>query len=250
MSAALPLPTRDLTPPPRLNSLVTYNPYVQKEHNEQMSTFWKICTIATVAFGIISALLLGISQGITLFPLIGSIVAYKFISDKADFYDEEVEFNKQLIEHMSYLDPANIQHRLNQLGIEAGQMPVENLKCLLARYRVYEEKRLSSSSVFSGNEAGAYTVAMAYLLKLIESPPEQRPINGFCIRDYKFDPIRSKLELRASAYNVYSGFKIQAGNKSYALYELKDKSPVNLSKEIFGLNPAASALEKSSWMLF
>jgi len=244
MITAIPIINPDIKP--RLNSLVTYNPYAEMEHSEQMSTFWKVCTIATIAFGIISGLLLGISEGLTLFPLIGCIAAYKLIDDKADFYDEEVEFNRQLIEHMSYLEPGNIQDRLKQLGISAGQMPVENLKCLLARYRIYEEKRLSNNSIFSSN-AGAYTVAMAYILKLIESPTEKRPINGFCIRDYKFDPIRGKLESRASTYASYLDFRIQTGNKSYGLHELKDKSPVNLSKEIFGLNPAAEALDRGWW---
>lgn len=243
MSHTLPAPALETRPIiQQLNPLVTYDPYIQKAHSEQMSTFWKICTIAVIAFGIFSALLIGISEGITLFPLIGCIVAYKFIHDKDVLYDEAVEFNRQLIEHMSYLDPANMQSRLKQLGVTAGHMPLENLKGLMARYRIFEEKRLESFS----DEAGAYTVAMAYLLKLIESPEEKRPIDGFCVRNYKFDLVRGKIKDR---HYYYSGMnKIKTDTKTYDLFSLRDKSPVNLSKELFGLNPALEALEKSSWL--
>ncbi len=243
MSNALPAPALETRPViQQLNPLVTYDPYIQKAHSEQMSTFWKICTIAVIAFGIISALLIGVSEGVTLFPLIGCIVAYKFIYDKDVLYDEAVEFNRQLIEHMSYLDPANIQSRLKQLGVTAGHMPLENLKGLMARYRIYEEKRLGSGY---RNEAGAYAVVMAYLLKLIENPEEKRPIDGFCVRDYKFDPVRGKI--KDKDYYSYT-YKIKTHSQTYDLFSLRDKSPVNLSKELFGLNPAPEALEKSSWL--
>ncbi len=243
MSNTLTAPALETRPVVQeLNPLVTYDPYIQKAHNEQMSTICKIVPIASLAIGMIAAHLLFGTKSPWPF-LFSAHVTYDIIHYHDVLYDEEVKFNKQLIEHMSYLDPANMQSQLKQLGVTAGHMSTENLMGLMARYNIYEEKkRLQTSS----REAGAYTVAMAYLLKLIETPEEKRPIEGFCTLDYKFDPVRGKFVDRDYLFWQVPGHtrRIKTDTKTYDLWKLNYKSPVELSKEIFGLNPAP---EKSSW---
>jgi len=226
---------------PVLNPVVTYDPYVQKAHNEQLSTMSKIVPVASFAFGLIASHLMFGTRS-TFVYLFSAQVTFNIIQRYTAFYDEEVEFNNRLLAQMSSLDPEKMQSRLKQLGVTAGQMPSENLKGILARYNIYEENQHYSPS----REAGAYTVAMAHLLKLIETPEEQRPIDAFCTPDYKFDPVRGKFIDRGYLFWKAQGLtrSIKTDTTTYDLWTLRYKSPVDLSKEIFGLKAAQSWL---SW---
>lgn len=223
-------------PVQKLHPFVTYNPFVQRALNEQQLQNSRIQKIAVIALAVIAFVFLAIvAPALCGFPLLVFVWPISNYG-KNDEHKDAAAFNTKMIEHMNYLDGPEIQKKLNKLGIQPGIEP-EKLKSIFARYCVLQEDQLTGYSF----DKGAYTVEMAYLLRIMKFPYDPRPVKAFCTRNYEFDYTKNRVK------DSFSFGRIKTDTKEYSSYDLNQKDPVELAREIFELQGGAPAQSNKGW---
>lgn len=209
-----------------LHPLVTYNPVAEKASSERREIVWKIAELAQII----------------LFPLLIAKYAIAFCKHgvnfinhdtvwaNSNFYAKKAEFDALLIVQIG--KTGELAKRFQDLKYSI--FSLKKISPLLAMYSLYKEKIATTSSI---EAKAAFNLNAAYLLKIMQSPYENRPLESFCTHRF-INPVFAESE-RMTTLDGNGFFEgdicVKTEEKNYTFKDISKMDTAQLASQIFEL---------------
>ena len=207
-----------------LHPLVTYDPVAEQASSKRWEIVWKITEIAQI---ILFPLLLA-RYAIAFCKHGVNFINHDTVWANSNFYAQKAEFDALLIAQIGKTG----ELAKCFLDLKDSIFSLKKISPLLAMYSLYKEKIAQASSI---EAKAAFNLNAAYLLKIMQSPYENRPLESFCT--HRFIDLAFTESDKLTTLDGNGSFEddicVKTEEKNYTFKDISKMDTAQLAHKIF-----------------